>query len=156
VALNRTVLEYSKQFDVAARYEVFAGLTFVPLTRNYLQSWGDSWISDIPFYLRYLFLDSPQLNTERKRDEYVVLSEILEDEVNVYAAPFEDSVVESINGEPIYRLGDLRKAIEKSSDGFCTICFMGKKTPLIIDYEKARARHEKILEKYSVPAERSL
>ena len=155
VALNRTVLEYSKQFDVAARYEVFAGLTFVPLTRNYLQSWGDSWISDIPFYLRYLFIDSSKLNTDRKRNEYVVLSEILEDEVNVYAASFEDSVVESINGQLIHRLGDLGKAFEKSSDGFCTIRFMGKNTPLIIDYEKARARHPEILKKYSVPAESS-
>ena len=84
-----------------------------------------------------------------------MLSEILEDEVNVYAASFEDSVVESINGQLIHRLGDLGKAFEKSSDGFCTIRFMGKNTPLIIDYEKARARHPEILKKYSVPAESS-
>lgn len=156
VALNRGILDYSKQFDIAPRYEVYAGLTFVPLTRNYLETWGAEWLNDVPFYLRYLFFDSIQLNEDRDRKEYVVLSEILEDEVNVYASGFKDSVVDSVNGITIHKLDDLQSAFAQSDDGFCTIRFMGTNTPLILDNEKAKQRHKMILEKYDVPAERSL
>ena len=111
---------------------------------------------DVPFYLRYLFFDSMQLNDDRDRAEYVVLSEVLEDEVNVYASSFKDSVVESVNGITIYKLDDLKDAFATSTDGFCTIRFMGTNTPLILDNEMAKQRHEMILKKYDVPAERNL
>ncbi len=156
VALNRPILAYDRQYDVPPRYVVYAGLTFVPVTRNYLEVWGSSWITDIPFYLRYLFFDSEQLNTDRERKEYVVLSEILPDEVNSYCSGFEDRVVASVNGTPIRRLSDLPQALVSKSAGFLVIEFMGMERPLVLDVEKAAQGQPRILEKYNVPAPANL
>ncbi len=156
VALNRPILAYDRQYDVPPRYVVYAGLTFVPVTRNYLEVWGSSWLADIPFYLRYLFYDSEQLNTDRQRAEYLVLSEILPDEVNSYCSGFEDQVVDSVNGTPIRRLSDLPQALESRSTGFLVIEFMGMERPLVLDVEKAAEAQRRTLEKYNVPSATNL
>lgn len=153
VALNKPILPYWRQYDAEPRYEVFAGLTFVPVSRNFLETWGRTWIIDMPFYLRYLFNNSEQLNTSRRRKEYVVLSEILPDEVNSYSGGSRSNVVESVNGIDIHSLSDLRDAFAQSRDGFCIIKFMGTAAPLILDNKKANQHHPNIMAKYQVPAE---
>ena len=156
VALNRPILSYDRQYDVPPRYVVYAGLTFVPVTRNYLEVWGSSWITDIPFYLRYLFFDSEQLNTDREQKEYVVLSEILPDKVNSYCSGFKGQVVESVNGTPVRRLSDLPHALVSKNTGFLVIEFMGMERPLVLDAEKAGLDQQRILEKYDVPSPANL
>ena len=156
VALNRPILAYDRHYDVPPRYVVYAGLTFVPVTRNYLEVWGSSWLADIPFYLRYLFYDSEQLNTDRQRQEYVVLSEILPDEVNSYCSGFEDQVVANVNGTPVRRLSDLPQALTSRSTGFLVIEFMGMERPLVLDVEKAEEAQRRTLEKYNVPSATNL
>lgn len=156
VALNRPVLAYWREYDIRPRYYVYGGLTFVPLSRNYLEAWGKSWMADIPFYLRYLFHNSRQLNTQRDRKEYVVLSTILSDEVNSYAAPFEDQVVESINGVEVMSMDDLPGALAGSKNGFCEISFMGNSTPLVLDRSAVNLRESGILGKYQVPERTNL
>ncbi|MCD6392053.1 MAG: trypsin-like peptidase domain-containing protein [Planctomycetes bacterium] len=156
VALNRPILAYDRQYDVPPRYVVYAGLTFVPVTRNYLEVWGSSWLADMPFYLRYLFFDSERLNTDCERKEYVVLSEILPDEVNSYSSGFEDQVVDSVNGTPIRRLSDLPQALTSRDTGFLVIKFMGMERPLVLDAEKAEVAQHRTLEKYNVPSATNL
>ena len=152
VALNRPVLEYARQYDLTPRYFVYAGLIFVPVNRNYLEMWGRNWITEIPHYLRYLFADATFLNTDRERVEYVVLSSILPDEVNAYSSPFEDKVVDSVNGVKIWKLSDLAEAFGKDVGGSCVITFLGDTTPLVLDRKAAEERHKPILERYEVPA----
>lgn len=152
IALNRPVLDFARRYDAPPPYVVYAGLTFVPLTRNYLETWGQNWIRDIPYYLRYLFVFSSDLNTDRQRKEYVVMSEILPDVVNSYADPFQHLPVKSINGQPVWSMADVHQAVEAAAEGYCTIEFMGDDRPLIIDAGQARARQQEILDKYRVPA----
>jgi S1-C subfamily serine protease len=153
VALNRPIFEQARQYDRPPRYVCFAGLTFVPLTRNYLETWGRDWRTNIPHYLRYLFRNSMQLNTDRQRKEYIVLAEIMPDEVNSYAADFRSRAVESINGINIWSLDDVYKAFQQNVDDFYSIKFMGDNRTLPIDAEKARLRQQLILNKYHIPAE---
>ncbi|MBU2596316.1 MAG: trypsin-like peptidase domain-containing protein, partial [Planctomycetes bacterium] len=77
IQLNRPVFEVARLYDDPPPYVCFAGLTFVSANRNYLETWGRDWLSDIPHILRYLLNDSIHLNTDPLRKEYVVLSEIL-------------------------------------------------------------------------------
>ena len=152
VALNRPVLEYSREYDKAPRYVCFAGLVFTPLTRNYLETWGAEWPTSIPFYLRYLFTNSMQLNKDRERKEYVVLSEVLTDEVNAYSGGFKSQVIESVNGVQIWSMGDLQKVFEEGTGEFFVLKFMGDTRVLSIDVKKAKERQEAILQNYGVPA----
>ncbi len=156
VALNRPIFEYARQYDAAPRYVCFAGLTFVPATRNFLETWGPEWLADIPYYLRYLFNNSMQLNTDRQRKEYVVLGEILPDEANAYCTDFKKLVIESINGVTIRSLDDVVTAFKQPIGGYHLLKFMGEHRVLPIDAAKAESRHRLILEKYQVPAESRL
>lgn len=149
---NEPVLTFRRMFDVQPKYKCFAGMTFVALNRNYLESWGRNWITDIPFYLRYLFYDVQNLNDDPQRKEYVVLSDILPDELTTYVGGFVHQTLETVNDIPVKELDDLDKAFAKDINGFWVLKFLGNPTPMVLDASKARQKHLEILEKYDVPA----
>ncbi len=151
VALNRPVLPYWREYDDQPAYVVYAGLTFVIVSRNFLETWGPKWVNEIPFQLRYLFTDSGELNEDKLRQEYIVLSEVLPDDLNAYSGPFKYSVVEEVNGTVIYSLRQLKEELEGLDTRFCEFKFMFGERPLIIDHQKAREKNKTILEKYMVP-----
>ncbi len=153
--LNRGIVEQSKQYDKKGRYAVYAGLTFVPLSRDFLETWGDEWYINIGHGLRYLYTFGNQINEDRQLREYVVLSEILPDAVNAYADAFENMAVESINDRKIHSLADVLPACRLSQD-YCIIKFIGSQRPLIIDANAAKTNEQIILAKYQVPAEQRL
>jgi hypothetical protein len=156
VALNRTIFEQARQYDKPPPYVCFAGLVFVPATRNFLETWGPRWPREIPFYLRYLFSHSIHLNKDRDRKEYVVLATVMSDEINSYAHNFTNRVVESINGISIKSLSDVYIAFKQTSEDFYRIKFMDDDLILPIDAEKARERQPLILQKYNIPSEARL
>jgi S1-C subfamily serine protease len=153
VALNRPILEQASQYDNQPPYVCFAGMVFVPVTRNYLETYGSRWSRESPFFLRYLFIHSVYLNKDRQRKQYIVLSSVLSDEVNSYADQFKSQIVESINDVNIYSIEDVAKAFQQSSADFYKIKFMGETRILPIDAKKAQARHKLILEKYDIPSD---
>ena len=152
IQLNRPVFEYARRYDNPPGYVCFAGLTFVSASRNYLETWGRDWVKDIPHTLRYLFSDSQQLNKDRLLKEYVVLSEILPDELNSYASDFLNKPIENINGVPVRSLADVKKAFENTDADFYILKFMNSEKPLPIEVKKAHERNDMILKKYNVPA----
>jgi S1-C subfamily serine protease len=156
VALNRPVFEIARQYDIEPQYVCLAGLVFVPASRNYLESWGPEGIKNLPFELRYLFTDSMKLNEDRARKQYVVLSEIMPDEINAYVGGFKTQVIESINGVKIEELADVWKVFDKPPEGFYAMKFMGVDSPLILDAKEAHARQGAILEKYDIPQQMML
>jgi S1-C subfamily serine protease len=151
IQLNRPVFEYARLYDDPPHYVCFAGLTFISASRNFLETWGRDWIKDIPHILRYLFSDSQQLNKDRLRKEYVILSEILPDEINAYGDSFLNKPLESINDTPVRSLDDVKKAFENKGADFYILKFMNSDSPLPIEAKKAHQRNEIILEKYNVP-----
>jgi S1-C subfamily serine protease len=152
VALNRPVFEQALIYDQPPPYVCYAGLVFVRATRNFLETWGPRWPRDIPFYLKYLFAHSMDINKEPKRKEYVVLSTVMADEINSYANQFVSQVVDEINGKKIFCLKDVSDAFKQGSEDFYTIKFMGDDRILPIEMKKAQQRQEEILRKYEIPA----
>jgi hypothetical protein len=96
------------------------------------------------------------LNKDRLRKEYIVLSAIMPDEINSYAEPFKNQVIEKINGVKIHGLADVLKAFKQTEEDFYEITFMGNNRILPLDSKKANQRHMSILEKYNIPAEARL
>jgi S1-C subfamily serine protease len=156
VALNRPVLERARQYDKPPRYVCFAGLVFVPVTRNFLEIWGRDWYEEIPFSLRYLLNHSAEINKDRELEEYVVLAEIMPDDINAYAQPFRSHVLEQINGVAMHSLEAVHEAFEARDVAFYSLKFMGEDRVLPLDAEAAHGRQDAILEKYQIPAEARL
>ena len=152
VALNAPVLTWGRLYDQEPKYQIHAGLTFVTISRNYLENWGRNWLMDIPFTLRYLFIHANHLIEDPNTRELVVLSEVLPDEVNAYLAGFRNQVVVSVNNIKINALSDIPAAFEKTLDGYWIVRFMNNDSPMIIDAAAARRRQADILSKYQVPA----
>jgi len=123
------------------------------LNRNFLSKWGSNWVTDIPFDLRYLFFESNQLNENPLRKEYVVISEILPDEVNAYLQSYKYRTVESVNGIVINRLEDIDAAVKTDEEGFWIVKFIGNEAPMVIDANKARSQQNAIMQKYEIPME---
>ena len=65
IALNLPVIAYSKEYDKHPRYKVFAGLTFVPVSRSFLETWGRTWITNpAPLAAVSVYrLDAPERQT---------------------------------------------------------------------------------------------
>lgn len=152
--VNPLPLPWGLQFDKQPSYYVYAGITFTPLSRNYLQTFGSKWITDIPFTLRYLFYNSLQISTDPNITEYVVISEILPDEVNTYCNGFISQVVVSVNGTKVHCLKDVITELEKDPVSGChEVRFWGSDSPMILDAAQVAEKQKSILEKYEIPAQ---
>jgi hypothetical protein len=152
VAVNAPLLTWNRQYDNEPKYRIYGGLTFVAVSRNFLESWGRTWPAEIPFTLRYLFMHANHLIDDPEIKEFVVLSEILPDEVNAYLSGFKHQVIETINDIKINALDDLEAAFAVDLDGHWIVRFMNNDSPMILNAEVARARLPYILRKYDVPA----
>ncbi|OHB51820.1 MAG: hypothetical protein A2Y10_06715, partial [Planctomycetes bacterium GWF2_41_51] len=152
IQLNRPVFEFARLYDEQPPYICFSGLTFVTASRNFLETWGREWLNDIPHVLRYLLSDSQNLNKDPLRKEYVILSEILPDQINVYDNEFLNKPIESINNKPVRSVEDLRKAFQNKDAEFYILKFMNSEIPLLLDSQEAHIRNDAILKKYNVSA----
>jgi S1-C subfamily serine protease len=153
-SVNPMPLSWGLQFDKQPSYYVYAGIAFTPLSRNFLQTFGAKWITDIPFPLRYLFYNSLQITTDPNITEYIVVSEILPDEVNTYCNGYVNQVVDRINGVQVHTIKDVIKELQKAPLGDChQITFWGGNTPMILDAAQVAQRQKAILEKYEVSSE---
>jgi S1-C subfamily serine protease len=149
---NRPVFEFARLYDNQPPYVCFAGLTFVSASRNFLETWGREWLKDIPHTLRYLMIDSQTLNADKERKEYVILSQLLPDPINLYDGDFVNKPLESINGQPVRSIDDVRKAFKNKECDFYALKFMNSEIPLLLDAKQAHLQNESILKKYNVPA----
>jgi S1-C subfamily serine protease len=152
IELNRPIPELSRLYDQPPRYAVYGGLVFVAVSRNYVETWGQEWYREIPPELRYLLAYAQELNTDPKRREYVVLSEIMPDAVNAYADPFLHQPLTSINGKDILSLDDVVSSVAQHQDGYQVLRFLDKNRPLILNTAEANKDNPEILKKYQIPA----
>lgn len=138
------------------RFDVFAGLIFSSLSRNYLKGWGANWYQDAPVHLRFIHWYSQILPRFKNVEELVVLSGRLPDPVNIEARRFEEAIVDEINGIPISKLEDIQAAIPKGDADFIQIKMWNHPVPIVMPRSDALKAHPDILKKYDVFPERWL
>ena len=107
-------------YDRQPEYLIAGGLVFQPLTDAYLQSWGSDWKRRAPFRLVY-YRNDP---ATKEKPGLVILSQVLPDAYNIGYQDQRWLVVDKVNGQPVSRLTDLRRALQKPRDGFNTIDFV--------------------------------
>lgn len=141
-----------RQYETRPSYYVVGGVVFSTLTANYYDTW-DKW-ADVPVRLqRYWYEMRTAANADR--EEVVIITDVLPDELNVGYTGFEDSIVREANGRPVRSLRELVEILEGSDGPVHRIVFEDTDAEIVFAKEGLDARSKGILERYRVPADRS-
>ena len=139
------------QFDERPSYFIYAGLLFVPLTRDYLKTWGDQWWAGAPRDMVALYETGYRT---ADRIEPVVLQKVLADEANIGYHQYENLLVSAVDGQPVRCLAHLVELVEQGS-GECVRIRTEVGLSVVVDRAVAAARRDVIAARYSVPRDRS-
>lgn len=137
------------QYDRAPIYFIYGGLVFQVLTRDFLTTW-DSWWDKAPKEFLYLYYSGTRT---AERQEVVILTQVLADEINVgYEHLYSESVV-SVNGKAPRDMREFVEMIE-SSDGQIEIKTSSDGLVVLATADVAAAQR-RILERYRIARDRS-
>lgn len=139
-----------RSFGVLPTYYTVGGLLFTPLTQNYLDGWSN-WTRKAPRELADYAING-EITAER--DEIVVLSKVMADDVNIGYQHTAYAAVKSVNGENIANLKDLIAKIESITEGFLELDLEDHRK-IVLDITAARQATPIILERYRINADRS-
>ena len=140
----------ARAYDKRPRFVLVGGLLFQPLNRDFLDAQ-----KDVDTRLRYFFDFYVSDHLYRERPEVIVLSEILKDPVNTYAAPFKGGIVDKINGQQIKSLDDVAAAFEQPGE-FHVIEILGEGRPIVLERSALAEAGERIRQRYRVTTEQNL
>jgi S1-C subfamily serine protease len=139
-----------RAYDKRPRFVLVGGLLFQPLNRDFLDSQ-----KDVDTRLRYFFDFYVTDHLYREYPEVIVLSEILKDPVNTYAAPFKGGIVDKINGQRIRSLDDVAAAFEQPGE-FHVIEILGEGRPVVLERSALAGADERIRQRYGVTSDKNL
>lgn len=137
-------------FDREPQWFIFGGLVFQTLTREYLRAWGEKWRDGAPKELMHLHYSG--VRTER-RQEVIVLSHVLADEINIGYGTFTDEPIIAINGHQPTDLADFVARVD-TCDGLFDVR-TSNQTRLVLDAPTARLAGPSILERYGMRTDRA-
>ena len=141
-----------ERYDVRPTYFIYGGLIFVPLTQNYLMSWGEDWYNSAPKNLVALY-QFGQASVEG--EQAVILSKVLPAEVNSGYHEFRDLRIVAVDGRQVRNLQQLIRAVEQPSKK-PSIEFQSQVgLKIVLDRKRVISEQAGILKTYSVPADRS-
>jgi len=143
-----------KQYDALPHYVVYAGLVFMPLTREYLHTFGN-FREGADDALLYEHFFAPAVHPEAERPA-IVLTRVLPHPSNSPYRRYANSIVERINGQAIHALADVPAALQKGEGDTLTIVLKGSGSRLVLDRERAREAHRDTLERYGIRNARRL
>lgn len=137
-----------RQFGRLPSYYIFGGLVFVPLVQNYLDAWRRN---SAPRLLLY-YVDKGRIS--EKKDQVVVLTKVLADDVNIGYQDLSFEPVSTVNGIKVKNLRHLMEIIENLKAGFVKIS-LEDHISVVLDVENARQAASRILTRYRIDASRS-
>jgi S1-C subfamily serine protease len=148
-------LEWQRNaYDRLPRYLVYAGLVFVPLEREVLETYGRDWRASADLDLQYEYFLRHLAEPEVLRRERLVLLARLDHPVNAGLAGLRNEVVERVNGRRIDRLEDLVEALESNRTAFHVIETSSPGGMGVLDRVEADRAHPEILRQYGVTRDR--
>ena len=131
-------------------YVIAGGLVFVPLSAEFLSSWGANWQRTAPFRLVYY----NKQKAKKDQPSLVVLSLVLPDSYNIgyQERNTQNLVLDRANGRQISKLDDLIGALENPQDGFHVFQFNKGSSvqKIILDAEQLDEANQRIAKRYGV------
>ena len=145
-----TVVSY-KIYDTPPEYFIFGGAVFMPLTLNYLESWGSDWRLHTIDYLSYPLLFNNWRTEER--EEIVILTFMLPAEVNAGYESINYEIIETVDGARVRSFSQFVETLDSGTDQFLELT-TNLGNIIILDREKAVAANGEIMARYSIPVDR--
>ena len=141
----------SRRYDEQPRYVVYAGLVFQPLEFNVVQE------HQVPSAHVMVELDRFTRGGESAvKDDLVLLTRTLPDEVNARLSGTGRGLVTKVNGVPVKGLSHLHSLLypedSKSQPEYVVIELADAPRPLVIDGAAIEAANARIAERYNIPA----
>lgn len=140
----------AKNFDRLPRYVVFGGLLFQPMQRDVLEAHKVAPKNYVP-----ALYDFVQLGANLRKDDVVILTEVLPDTVNSMLSGFGNRVVKKVNGvevKGLSRLNELLYPDRGKRPPFTVIEFEDGERPVIFDETMIDAANARIAERYAIPS----
>lgn len=141
----------SRRYDESPRYVVFAGLVFQPLEFNVVQAHQVS-SADVMVELDRFTRGGESCT----KDDLVLLTRQLPDEVNARLTDTGRSLVTRVNGVEVKGLAHLHSLLYPTGDeprpDFTVIELADAARPLVIDNAAVDAANGRIAERYNIPA----
>jgi S1-C subfamily serine protease len=158
-AKSRRVARYDRnrnQYGVAPRYVVYAGLVFMRLESELLQTLGRNWpqVANRDLVWDQLFREAER--PEEADREVVVLTRILRHAVNSQMSLNPPVGIDRINDRPVHTLEDVVAALAHNRGRFHTFELEDEGGIEALDREKADAAQPEILRQYGILHDRHL
>lgn len=149
--LEPSLLVPEDRYDVRPTYFCFGGALFVPLTRDYLKSWGNDWWKAAPHELLTVY--ETAIRTPQRHD-VVILQKVLADKVNRGYHEYENHIVVKVDGVNVVSMKHLVNLVEEGTAAYLTI-ELADGQHIILERQKARERTPIILERFNLRYDRS-
>jgi hypothetical protein len=157
--IARRIARYDRnrnRYGVAPEYVVYAGLVFMKLEVELLQTFGRAWPQSANRDLVWHQLFREAERPEEANREVIVLTRVLRHAVNSQMSVNVPVAVDKINGRPVRSLADVVEAFGSNHERFHRVEFEGDGGIEALDREKAEAAQQEILKQYAIPHDRRL
>ena len=136
--------------DTEPTYVIAGGLVFVPLSAEFLSSWGADWQRTAPF--RLVHYNNQKAN--ENQPSLVVLSLVLPDRYNIgyQKRNSHNLVIDRANGRQISKLNDVLEALKTPQEGFHVFEFKkgSSMEKIILDAERMPEANQRIAKRYNI------
>lgn len=153
--LNTTLHELtvvaSKIYDTPPEYFIYGGAVFMPLTLNYLESWGRDWYLNAVDYLSYpMIFDNWRT---REREEIVVLTFMLPAEVNAGYETLQNEIIETVDGVQVSDFSQFVELVDSGTGDYLELT-TNLGNIIILDRAEAEDANPAIMARYGIPSDR--
>ncbi|EYU39504.1 hypothetical protein ABFS82_06G199500 [Erythranthe guttata] len=136
------------QFDKLPSYLIFAGLVFVPLTQPYLHEYGEDWYNASP---RRLCERALRELPQKPGQQFVILSQVLMDDINTGYERLADLQVKKVNGVEVDNLKHLRQLVEDGGNENVRFDLDDERV-IVLNYDSAKTATSRILKRHRIPS----
>ena len=142
------------RFDVEPAYLIYAGLVFMQLDQEYLNTFGDYW-QNADKHLLYAQFYRP-VEQPSVPPGTVVLTRVLPASINRGYRNFANLMVSTVNGQRVSTLTELDKALASAKGPTVEIVLQPGGIEIVLDREAARRDEAELLSAYGIPKDRRL
>lgn len=140
-------------YDRPPEYFIYGGLVFMPLTLNYLETWGSDWYNHAMEYLTSIYFYHNHRTPERS--SVPIMTYVLPAEVNSGYQDLHHEIIEIVDGAQVSGFHHMVELLEAAEGEFVEIrTNLGNL--IVLNRREAMESQEEIFRRYGIPSDRQI